>query len=195
MTFEQKKRKRPSIQTLEKIYIFFDKVNEIDNLTRTNTERLREILEAMIAEGFTYIEAGDELRMLAKEKGINERSLRRWLPVEAKHMKHASEVTLKDISEADEDIRGPSDYLEAELPNIDNPEILRGIARQQFGRAEYLQDRVHDLEKEQEELHKKTETLQIELDRANQNLELAQDKIDELRRELNSLKDRDNRTD
>ena len=85
MSSEQKKRKKPSIETLAKIYEFLDKINEIDNATKINRERLREILEAMIAEGFSYIEAGDELRMLAKEKGINERSLRRWLPFEAKH--------------------------------------------------------------------------------------------------------------
>ena len=192
MAFEQKKRKRPSIQTLEKIYVFFDKVNEIDNMTKTNRERLREILEELITkEGFTYMEAGDELRMLAKEKGINEKSLRRWLPAESKHQQMVREDKIADkvsANEAAEDSKGAADYIEAELGGIDNIEILRGIAKHQFGRAEFWDGRTKDLEKKEEELHKTTEKLQMELDRANENLELAQKKIAELRKEIKRLK-------
>ena len=190
MSSEQKKRKRPSIETLKKIYEFLDKINEIDNATKINRERLREILEAMIAEGFSYIEAGDELRMLAKEKGIAERSLRRWLPFEAKHQnmtrsKIEAELT---ANEAAEDIKGASDYIEAELGSVDNIETLRGIAKHQFTRAEYWDGRVKDLEKKEEQLHKTTENLQMELDRASENLQLCQQKTDELRKELKDLK-------
>jgi len=39
----------------------------------------------MKEDGLTDIEAGDEIRELAKEAGIPQSTLRTWLPAEAKH--------------------------------------------------------------------------------------------------------------
>jgi len=48
----------------------------------------------MKEDGLTDIEAGDEIRELAKEAGIPYRTIASWLPTEAKHQEFTQSTNL-----------------------------------------------------------------------------------------------------